>query len=108
MSELEPTGVEYDPDDTAPWNWNLEPGSFEADRDWAGYLNLLKNEVQLNINRFGEYYLRWCWILTEVWTSSLTADRQTLTVHHGFDCLTRFGNLYPQCLAVCWFDHNLG
>ena len=42
VSELEPTGVKYDPDDTAPWNWNLELGLFEADCDWPDYRNLLK------------------------------------------------------------------
>jgi len=43
VGELELTSVEYDPDDTAPWSWDLEQGLFEADRDWKGYLDQLRD-----------------------------------------------------------------
>lgn len=43
VGDVEPTSVEYDPDDSAPWAWNLEPGLFEQDHDWPGYLELLRS-----------------------------------------------------------------
>lgn len=35
VEDLEPTGTEYDPDDAAPWSWNLEPDSFSPDLGWS-------------------------------------------------------------------------
>ncbi len=35
VENLEPTGVEYDPDDSAPWEWNLEPEFFSLDLTWS-------------------------------------------------------------------------
>lgn len=43
VGDVEPTSVEYDPDDSAPWSWDLEPGLFESDHDWPGYLDLLRS-----------------------------------------------------------------
>jgi hypothetical protein len=39
---LEPTTLEYDPDDAAPWSWNLKAELFAADTDWDGLLSLLR------------------------------------------------------------------
>lgn len=33
----------YDPDDSAPWAWNLESGLFQKDVDWPGLLDLLED-----------------------------------------------------------------
>jgi hypothetical protein len=35
VTELEPTTLEYDPDDAAPWAWDLDPGLFSADLSWS-------------------------------------------------------------------------
>lgn len=34
LENLEKSGVEYDPDDSAPWKWNLESELFAEDLDW--------------------------------------------------------------------------
>jgi hypothetical protein len=34
LDNLEATAVEYDPDDSAPWSWNLESELFSRDLDW--------------------------------------------------------------------------
>jgi len=38
VEDLESTGAEYDPDDAAPWSWNLEPELFTLDLDWSELL----------------------------------------------------------------------
>ena len=43
VGDLEPTAVEYDPDDTAPWSWNLEEELFQEDLTWPGYLDHLRS-----------------------------------------------------------------
>lgn len=42
VDELEPTSAEYDPDDAAPWAWNLEPELFALDLDWSELLEEVK------------------------------------------------------------------
>lgn len=42
LENLEATAVEYDPDEPAPWNWNLEPDLFSLDLDWAELLDELQ------------------------------------------------------------------
>jgi hypothetical protein len=42
LQELEPTSVEYDPDEPAPWHWNLEPDLFALDLDWSVLLEELQ------------------------------------------------------------------
>lgn len=42
IKHLEPTSAEYDPDDSAPWNWNLRPELFEQDLDWDEMLDALR------------------------------------------------------------------
>jgi hypothetical protein len=42
IDDLEPTGVEYDPDDAAPWSWNLKADLFADDLDWSELLDELK------------------------------------------------------------------
>ncbi|WP_058364893.1 hypothetical protein [Haloparvum sedimenti] len=39
---LEPALEEPDPDDAAPWDWNLEPDLFARDLDWPDLLELLQ------------------------------------------------------------------
>jgi hypothetical protein len=34
VGSLKRTGTEYDPDDAAPWSWNLEPELFTLDLGW--------------------------------------------------------------------------
>ncbi|MWV64279.1 hypothetical protein GRS48_05490 [Halorubrum sp. JWXQ-INN 858] len=34
LHHLEPTGVEYDPDEPAPWSWDLRSNLFALDLDW--------------------------------------------------------------------------
>jgi hypothetical protein len=41
VENLESTGAEYDPDDAAPWNWNLEPELFTLDLGWSSLLDEL-------------------------------------------------------------------
>lgn len=41
--ELEPTGAEYDPNDAAPWSWDLEPELFALDLDWPQLLEELRD-----------------------------------------------------------------
>ena len=40
LEEIEKT-VGYDPDDAAPWAWNLRAGLFEKDIGWSDLLDLL-------------------------------------------------------------------
>ncbi len=42
IEDLEPTGAEYDPDDAAPWSWNLQADLFAEDMDWSELLEELK------------------------------------------------------------------
>lgn len=42
VENLEPTGSDYEPDDAAPWAWDLEPELFSKDLDWSELLDLLK------------------------------------------------------------------
>ncbi len=41
LSNLEATAAEYDPDDAAPWAWNLEADLFENDLSWSELHELL-------------------------------------------------------------------
>lgn len=47
VHQLEPTAVEYDPDDAAPWNWNLRPDLFTQDLDWPDLLDALQSRGPL-------------------------------------------------------------
>ena len=38
---LESTGAKYDPDDAAPWEWNLDENIFSDDLGWNELLNRL-------------------------------------------------------------------
>lgn len=42
LEELEPTSIEYDPDEPAPWSWNLQADLFSADLDWPELLDELE------------------------------------------------------------------
>lgn len=42
LEELEPTSVEYDPDEPAPWSWDLRAGLFAEDLSWGRLLDLLR------------------------------------------------------------------
>jgi hypothetical protein len=42
IDDLEPTGAEYDPDDAAPWSWNLKADLFAEDLEWSELLDELK------------------------------------------------------------------
>ena len=42
LENLEATAASYDPDDSAPWSWDLEPGLFEKHQDWGRLLDQLK------------------------------------------------------------------
>lgn len=44
VSSLEPTAVDYDPDEPAPWSWNLRSGLFAHDLDWSELLDRLEQE----------------------------------------------------------------
>jgi hypothetical protein len=39
IEDLEPTGTEYDPDDAAPWSWDLESDLFSLDLGWSDLLS---------------------------------------------------------------------
>jgi len=41
---LEATGFEYDPDDAAPWAWNLRADLFADDYSWSELLETLRNQ----------------------------------------------------------------
>lgn len=41
LENIEPTGVEYDPDDAAPWSWDLESELFSLDLGWDELLKEL-------------------------------------------------------------------
>jgi hypothetical protein len=43
LHDLEPADVEPDPDDAAPWDWNLEPDLFSLDLDWPELLDELQS-----------------------------------------------------------------
>ena len=43
IEDLEPASLQYDPDDAAPWNWDLEPELFTLDLDWPELLTELRN-----------------------------------------------------------------
>jgi hypothetical protein len=40
--DLEPTSAEADPNDAAPWSWNLRPELFALDLDWPDLLDELR------------------------------------------------------------------
>lgn len=42
LESLEATATTYDPDDAAPWKWNLEADLFSRDLDWPDLLDLLR------------------------------------------------------------------
>jgi len=42
LEDLEAAGVEYLPNDSAPWSWNLEPELFAEDLDWTALLEELR------------------------------------------------------------------
>jgi len=42
VENLEPATAEPDPDDAAPWDWNLEPDLFALDLDWPDLLDELR------------------------------------------------------------------
>lgn len=42
LENLEPTSAWYDPDDSAPWSWNLQPDLFTEDLDWPNLLDELR------------------------------------------------------------------
>ena len=41
----------YDPDDAAPWAWNLRAGLFEKDVDWSALLDLLQKHGPAETDR---------------------------------------------------------
>lgn len=43
LEELEATSIDYDPDEPAPWNWNLQADVFSEDLDWPQLLDRLRN-----------------------------------------------------------------
>ncbi|MFA9516336.1 hypothetical protein ACERIT_03820 [Halopenitus sp. H-Gu1] len=43
VSALEATRVDYDPDEPAPWEWNLRSGLFDLDLDWETLLDELRS-----------------------------------------------------------------
>jgi hypothetical protein len=43
VENLEPAIAEPDPDDAAPWSWNLEPDLFALDLDWPDLLDELRD-----------------------------------------------------------------
>ena len=43
VENLEPASAEPDPDDAAPWNWNLEPDLFSLDLNWTDLLDELRD-----------------------------------------------------------------
>ena len=43
LENLEPTSVEYDPDEPAPWDWNLRAGLFSHDLEWSEVLAELED-----------------------------------------------------------------
>lgn len=43
LEELEPTSYDYDPDEPAPWKWNLEADLFSHDLDWPELLDELRD-----------------------------------------------------------------
>jgi len=47
VDELEPTLEEPDPNDAAPWAWNLEPDLFAQDVDWDELGQLLLDQVPI-------------------------------------------------------------
>jgi hypothetical protein len=42
LESLEATAVEYDPDEPAPWEWNLRANLFDNDLDWSNLLAALR------------------------------------------------------------------
>ncbi len=38
IEDLEPTSAEYDPDDAAPWSWDLQADLFAEDMNWSELL----------------------------------------------------------------------
>ncbi|WP_255151329.1 hypothetical protein [Halorarius halobius] len=44
LENLEPTAAWYDPDDAAPWSWDLQPELFSDDLDWPDLLDELRRQ----------------------------------------------------------------
>lgn len=44
IEELEQTRVFYDPDDAAPWMWDLDPNLFTLDLNWSSLLDRLRGD----------------------------------------------------------------
>ena len=42
VNPVEAAASDYDPDDAAPWNWNLRAELFSNNTDWSGLLDLLE------------------------------------------------------------------
>jgi hypothetical protein len=43
LEDLEKSSIEYDPNDAAPWSWNLRADLFAEDFDWPELLDLLRD-----------------------------------------------------------------
>jgi hypothetical protein len=43
IESLEATAVQYDPDEPAPWNWNLRSNLFDLDLSWPALLAELRD-----------------------------------------------------------------
>jgi hypothetical protein len=43
VKDLEPTDVLYDPDEPAPWSWDLEADLFGGRTDWPELLQQLQD-----------------------------------------------------------------
>jgi len=43
VENLEPATAEPDPNDAAPWKWDLEPDLFSLDLDWPDLLDELRD-----------------------------------------------------------------
>lgn len=43
LEGIEPTSVDYEPDDAAPWSWDLDPDLFTLDVEWSELLEELRS-----------------------------------------------------------------
>jgi hypothetical protein len=48
VEDLESTGAEYDPDDTAPWSWDLDSDLFVRDLSWSDLLSEIRDYGPIN------------------------------------------------------------
>jgi hypothetical protein len=44
LEDLEPAAIEYSPDDSVPWAWDLEAELFARDFNWDALLEMLKRQ----------------------------------------------------------------